>query len=125
MATHSRLVTPSNSVILVMDPQLGKIPNSMNGRVVAATDSCVAVGTKEEYEGPTRIRITDEVSDDTPPLKVHDGAVEVTSGEIVVANILGEAFLRWPVEGTSVGLQIYINHSTEPDEIVVVVGGVT
>lgn len=123
MGVEVRSVSPRNSLLLIMDPNSDEIPDSMGGQAVAATSSCVAVGTKEEHDGPTEIRMADADEDlEIPALKVHDGDLELNSRELVAADILGEPFLRWLVKDTSVRVQIYTNHSTEPDEIVVLIG---
>ncbi|MQB01886.1 MAG: hypothetical protein GEU78_16675 [Actinobacteria bacterium] len=123
MGVESRSVIPTNSLILIMDSRSGQIPESMGGRAVSSTSSCVAVGTKEESEGTTELRMADVGEEiELPALNIYDGRLEVSSGELVASNVLGEAFLRWPMDGPSVRVQIYTNHSTEPDQIVVVVG---
>jgi hypothetical protein len=123
MAVESRSVIPMNSLILIMDSKSGQIPESTGGRGIAATSSCVAVGTREANDGPTELRMADIGEEiELPALNIHDGTLEVSSGELVASNIVGEPFLRWAVEGPSVRVQIYTNHSTEPDEVVVLVG---
>jgi hypothetical protein len=83
----------------------------------------VAVGTREEHEGAIEIRMADAREDvQLPSLKVYDAKLELSSRQLVAANIRGEPLLRWPVNDSSVRVQIYTNHSTEPDLIVVLIG---
>ncbi len=46
-------VAPINALVLVMDRTKGVIPDSMSQRLVAATSSCIAVGTLSEHDGET------------------------------------------------------------------------
>jgi hypothetical protein len=125
MTVESRSVRPMNSLILIMDPQSTEIPEpeSLSEGIVAATESCVAVGTRVAADGPTEVQMADSGDEvETPPLKVHDGKLELSSGVLVVANILGDAFFRRKIEHYPVRLRVYANHSIEPDEIVILVG---
>lgn len=123
MTVKALSVNPTNSLLLFMDAQAPQIPESMGGKAVAATDSCIAVGTREEYGGPIELRIASaDEGINLPALEIYDGVLRVTSGSLAVANIFGKQFVRWPLNTSSVSVRIYTNHSTEPDEIVVLVG---
>lgn len=123
---QERSASPPNSVVLVRDAARADIPESMSGQVISATSSCIAIGTLEETEGPTRIRVADSTAaggnESLPALEVADTTLRVESGSLVVGDVLGVPYIHWPVEGPNVRVRVYVNHSTEPDEIVVVVG---
>jgi hypothetical protein len=119
------LVAPPNSVVLVMDSQHGQIPESMRGVAVTVTSSCVAVGTLEEAEGPTRIRVLDAADaalEGLPAVAMLDTTLEISSGLMVVRNVLGERYVDWPVDAKEVRIRIYARRSMEPDDIAIVMG---
>ena len=55
-------LAPKNSLILVMDRAVGVIPEAMTGRLIVATPTCIAVGTKSEHDGETSISLSDEAA---------------------------------------------------------------
>jgi hypothetical protein len=118
-------VTPSNSLVLIMDPATVEIPASMGGHPVVATPSCVAVGTLAEHEGPTEVRIFDSMTaqnESLPALEVVDTTLYCNSRKLVVGDVLGETYFEWLLHTADVRVRVYTNHSTEPDEIAIVVG---
>lgn len=122
MHDSAEVIAP-NSVLLVGDGQNVQFPSSMGGRLVAATESCVAIGTREEAEGPVRITFKDAgTGADLPPLEVLDHTLLVRSGEVVAATVLGDVVLKRESLPGSVRVVVYVNHSTEPDDIAVVFG---
>jgi hypothetical protein len=125
MKAQSATLTPSNSLVLIMDPAKSEIPASMSGREVAMTSSCIAVGTLEEHEGPTAVRMVDATSvqnEPLPPLEVADTTLHCESNSLVVSDVLGERYIEWSLSTADVRVRVYTNHSTEPDEIAIVVG---
>jgi hypothetical protein len=69
---------PPNAVVLVADASGGEIPEAMNGSLVAATPSAIAIGTRSEIDGPTSIVLSDEGH--TPPSEqflIHAGLLEL------------------------------------------------
>jgi hypothetical protein len=46
-------------VIFIMDQSVGEVPKAMNKALVAATPSCIAVGTLSEHDGETLISLSD------------------------------------------------------------------
>ena len=117
-------VQPSNSLLLVMDPDHGVIPESIGGRLVAATESCLAVGTLSEADGPTRVHVID--ADDFRGVEdgswvAWEGILATASGRLAVMDVLGDVFADRRV-GPSVAVRVIVNDDTEPDGISVVVG---
>lgn len=54
MAVSTR-VAPPNSLVLIEDSSGSDIPTSMNQSLIAATDSCIAIGCRAEDDGETEI----------------------------------------------------------------------
>jgi len=116
------VATPRNSLILVMDRTIGVIPDAMGGGLVAATSSCVAVGTLSEYDGETSISLSDEGKalgfDSTP---VFDGMLETPSKVLSICTVLNDVLLELGVPSEKTRVRIWANDVSEPDNIVVVV----
>jgi hypothetical protein len=120
--TLGAVVRAPNSVILVGDPA-GEPPESMGGRLVSATPSCVAIGTLSEADGETTIQLIDaNDAADLPTQLAFEGDVEMTSNRLTLASVLDDTYLERPVRATSVSLQVWVNDADEPDEICVVIG---
>ena len=84
---------PPNSVALVMDPRTGVVPATLVGNAVAATDSCVAVGTLEESNGMTMVRLERlGAAGHENPDRVWRGEL-VVSEQLAVMTVLGETVL--------------------------------
>jgi hypothetical protein len=118
-------VRPLNSLLLVMDPDHGLIPESMSGRLVVATESCLAVGTLSEADGPTRVDVIDV--DDFRGVEdgswvAWEGALATASERLAVMDVLGDVLAERQV-GPSVAVRLIVNDDNEPDRISVVVGG--
>jgi hypothetical protein len=111
---------PSNSIILVMDRSVCEIPQWVPGRLVAATRTCVAVGTLADVDGDTSISLQDE----RPPLGCgsspkFDGVIFTPSKRISVCTVLDEVLLEMPVADSDTHLQVWANDPSEPDVIVI------
>lgn len=112
-------LSPPHSVVLILDPAVGEPPESMAGEAVAASGSCVAVGTLSEADGPTRIVLGDVVTAEDEPLGLRwTGEIE-TRGTVAVTTVLGDVVLR--AESPSrIRLEVWTNDVSEPDLIYVV-----
>lgn len=122
MAVSEATVRAPNSVVLVGDPA-GEPPESMDGSLVSATSSCVAIGTLSDADGETTIRLVDAADIARLPARLaFDGKLETPSNHLTVASVLDHTYLGRPVESNSVPLQIWVNDAEEPDEICVVIG---
>jgi hypothetical protein len=114
-------VRAPKSVVLVSDRDAGEIPETFAGELVAATRSCIAVGTYCSDDGPTMIRIGrvgDLILAPEDPI-VFDGEIGVPSGQIVLSSVFGEIYAELPLDSRDVHVQIRANHPTEPDRFVI------
>lgn len=126
MKTRARLTVP-HSVLLIRDRAIGAIPEidipeSMQGRLVASTASCVAVGTAVECEATVEIELTE-----SPPL-AHAGlhcagesTLRTPHREVMVRTIHLLPLVAIPVGNDLMEVQVWVNHPTEPDRIVIAV----
>lgn len=116
------LTAPRNSLVLVMDRTVADIPASMSHGLVAATESCVAIGTLSELDGETSISLSDEEADaGSGEAPVFDGVLNTPSGKLSVCSVLDEVLLECDVSSCRSRVRVWANHSSEPDEIRIVV----
>lgn len=113
-----------NAVVFVMDDEFGELPESMGGRRVASTPSCVVVGTLHEQFGNTELVLADHIDevDQTNTHILFDGQIECPSGEISLVSALDEKLLSMPLNGTSVRVRVFVNDDIEPDKVAIVLG---
>jgi hypothetical protein len=120
---HETHVAPPNSVILVMDQTVGKVPGSMNQNLVTATPSCVAVGTLCQADGETLLSLSDEMPLRLPKqAPVFDGILPTPSKRLSVCSVHDEPLLLLDVPSSNTRVRIWGNHPAEPNEIWIVVG---
>ena len=117
METVSASVSPPYSLVLLLDPAKGVVPQTMAASVIAATDSCVAVGCRAEDDGVTRITMgpAGRVNPGYQPL--FEGEVETPSKCLEVQSVEGTTLLRASVQGFRTSVLIWVNDAREPDEI--------
>jgi hypothetical protein len=115
-------VSVAYSVILVMDQTIGVIPEAMNGGLIAATPSCIAVGTASEIDGQVAIELTDEPLEVDAELRcVSETTLQTPNREVAVCSVHHEKLLAISVEHDISRIQVWVNHPSEPDRIVVAV----
>lgn len=108
---------PPNSLILLMDYEYGDVPADIDG-LIAATSSCVAIGTLSEYDGETHIVLTD--SDELAQGQlVFEGNVLTPNKEISICSIENVKLLTLISGSEKTYVRIYVNDDNEPDYIVV------
>ena len=116
--SQESIVRPPHSVILIMDLEIGDPPTEFEFGNVGTTETCVAVGTRAEDDGETRVRLLDD-TDHPPtlasPLSEAWSRDLRTAGTLVVCDVLGSTLLSMHVEPV-VHLEIFTNDSPEPDE---------
>ncbi len=88
----------------------------MGNGLVAATNSCIAIGRLSEADGITRISLAEQ-SGDLPPQLAFEGAVQTPNRTLAVWNVLGETYLETRVSKPTTKVQIWVNHASEPDDI--------
>ncbi|MFM8580760.1 MAG: hypothetical protein ACKOFW_04565 [Planctomycetaceae bacterium] len=111
-----------NSVLLIMDLVIGVIPETLAEELVAVTPSCIAIGTVSESDGEVEIELTDETPIfDGSMQRVVETRLQTPSREVSVYSIHWDKLLTINVKHEIAGVQVWVNHLTEPDRIVVVV----
>ena len=121
MKIDARLAPP-NSLVLIMDRSIGEVPESMNGALIAATPSCVAVGTLSEHDGETSITVSDEKPDPGLGLSiVFDGDLSTPARNLAVCSVDDVPVIKTTVSSSNARVQVWANHNSEPDSIYVFV----
>jgi len=121
MATSVK-IAPPNSVVLVADPSDGEIPDTMGGSLIAATNSCVAVGCRSEADGETEFTLgrTDEVDPGSRP--AFEGNLKTPNRKIAVRSVLSKTILEAPVPQQHTTIRVWVNDPKEPDNVIVGIG---
>jgi hypothetical protein len=116
-------ISPPNSVILIMDYASGQIPESFGGRLVAATSSCIAVGTLSEFDGVSTIVLANKADYEVAEgeFLVFEDVIEVHSRNISVCTVSNEVLLSMDVSSQRCNVQIWVNDKSEPDKICILV----
>jgi hypothetical protein len=116
---ESVTLSPPNSLILVMDHLHGKLPEDLNGQLVAHTDSCVVIGTLSGTDGPTTITVLDGLEDRPKDKMVFDGVLRTPHRELSVCSVDNEKLLTIRLGVPKIHIQIFANDAIEPDEITI------
>ncbi len=114
-------VSPPNSLILIMDQSIGEIPESMNGKLVACTDSCIAVGTRSEIDGNTEIFLGFKPNSDIKLDLAFKGEIRTPNRKIHICNVYDEKLLETTVSSERSSIEVWVNDKSEPSLISVLV----
>ena len=117
-------IAPKNSLLLVMDRDSGEIPESMDGKLVASTPSCIAVGTLSEADGETSVVLANEktLAHPDPGLrKVFSGILETPKKEVHVCTLLLQTVVKLPVSSTQSNIEIWTDDAMEPSRLCILV----
>lgn len=117
--TTSTRIAPPNSVVLVEDSSGGEIPTSMKQSLIAATDSCIAVGCRAEDDGETEITLGPCDKVDTGERPAFEWSLQTPNRKLVVRTVHGVTLLEMPVPATETRLRVWVNDPSEPDRIAV------
>jgi hypothetical protein len=114
-----RRVVPPHSLILISELGRGEVPDSMNGSLIAATASCIAVGCRSEVEGETEITLgsISEVGLSTPAS--FSGILATPRKSVALQTIFNESIIEFAVPSEQTLVSIWVNDANEPDEIIV------
>lgn len=113
-------VSPPNSVVLVMDPDAGDVPQTMGGRLIAATSSSIAVGCLSEHDGQTSLHLgSDGVTPDHT--LAFEGTLATPNRLLAICSVSRQPYVSIDVPAAQTGVQIWLNDDSEPDDIRVVV----
>ncbi len=107
-------IAPSHSLILVMDPSARALPKSMDGSLVSATSSALAIGTLAEADGETEIRLGHDEEVDPGTVPVFVGQLDTPTGVVSIRTVLDEGLLSLEVDRERVTVRVWTNDPSEP-----------
>jgi hypothetical protein len=107
-----------------MDRDSGEIPESMDGKLVVSTPSCIAVGTLSEADGETSVMLTNEnilAHAGSGLRRVFSGVLETPKKEVHVCTVLLQTVVKLPVSSTQSNVEIWADNEMEPSRLCVLV----
>jgi hypothetical protein len=111
-------VTPPNSLLLTISAADPEIATNIDG-VIAATSTCVSIGTLSEMDGPTEVTLTDEDVPTDGLQQLYRGTMDTGLRRVAVQTVEGEQVVELPVPGASATITVYGSDEFEPDRIVI------
>jgi len=106
-----------NSLLLVLDPVLGVVPNVLESGLVTATPTALAIGTTAEPDAPTLVVMC--ARSDLPHAATLTcawrGVVE-TAGTLAVTSVEGSVYLATPAR-RQCSMEVWANDLDEPSEV--------
>jgi hypothetical protein len=110
------------SLVLVMDYVSGKSPEDVGFGRMSATDSCVLVGTQVDADGETELLLTDEAPTRDDVWKALDVVIATPNLKVDAVSAEDQVVATIPSPGSRSRIEVWKNHDTHPDVIVIVVG---
>jgi hypothetical protein len=107
-----------------MDRGTGEIPGSMGKTLVAATPSCVAIGTRSSTDGDTEIVFTDEKAyplSDSGFFMAFTGTIAIPRKRVDVCTADLRVVAGLPRSATECRVAVWTNDRKEPSRICIVV----
>lgn len=115
-------LSPPNAIVFVMDltnPDV-RIPEYVNGRLVASTESCVSVGTQAEVDGKTTVVLVKSIADSNALEKhIFQGKISTPGKKIAVVTSDLRKILEVNVAGDETLVNIWVDHNRNPSNVVI------
>lgn len=113
--------TPRNSIVLLMDHSNARIPEAASNSVVTSTESCIAIGTLCEVDGPTTITLTTEPEDAGGCHPLFTGHLSVPSGRLSLFDVGMHELISLRLTEATAHVTVLANDDSEPDSIIIIV----
>ena len=121
MMREATLFVP-HAIFFINDPGMRdiEIPEYVNDRLVAFTDSCISVGTQADVDGPVTVRLFDESrATEKATKKVFTGDIETPDRKVGVVSSEDVTILELPVQNEKTSVTIWVDDTTHPTKIFV------
>lgn len=117
-----RRIAPMNSVFFIGGGGRFPLLDFVVGQVIAAAPDGIAVGVLMCDDGETQITfgLAAETALDRPP--DFDGDLNTPAGAVLVSTVEAENIFIQIGMGLQTRVRIWLNHSSEPDEVVIALG---
>jgi hypothetical protein len=108
-----------NALLLLMGSDRGEVPQSMDGKDINATSSCVAIGVAPPVDADTLVILTNEISEKLGKPD-FDGSIPTPSKRISLFSVEHTELLGMNVSSDRVNVQVYVP-SRMRDRVVIVI----
>lgn len=122
MSADSIVVAPMNLLVFVSDPTATDVPTHGERPRIRSTAECITIPCLYWDEGDTKISMGSfaEVGEARTPN--FDGTIKTPTRRVVVTDVAITEYLSRFVPSFETRIRVWINHPTEPDEILIAVG---
>ena len=119
-----KTVRVPNGIVFVFDPARRdvQIPEYVDDQLVAASRSCVSIGTQAPQDGEVEIALEPGDQADPGLACVYQGRIDLESGEICIVTAEFETLLSMRIEDSRAHVAIYVNDPEHPSTILVKAG---
>lgn len=112
---------PDHALILVGDRETVELPTSMGDELVAATGSCIAVGTHSGIECDTLVTLSDESGPSGEPKEglfiAYSGELQLRSGVLSVETPSGSSLFELCAPQGRLHVVVWVDDELEPSNI--------
>jgi hypothetical protein len=117
----SARVRPPGSFLVIAGDMHAPMPEFDNQENrLWANEWCIGIGTLSEIDGETEVIVTDQPRNESFPL-VFDSVIEAPEQRVTVSDAYLMETASVNVSSNKARIQIWANHSREPDRIVIAV----
>jgi hypothetical protein len=110
------------ALALVTDRNGGDAPVSLGPDLIAATDSCIAIGCRPDCDAETRFTVGDVRDLGLGTTPDFECSIQTPSSRMIVQTVESVVFLEVDVVEDVTNVRIWTNDPLEPDHIVIGIG---
>lgn len=114
-----KLISPPHSIVVLSEPGWGEIPSMADGLPIFATNTCIAIGCRSEFDGPTKFSLGPIEEFNHKILPSFDGKLLVPNRKIALQTVFQKIIIEKDVKSSVILIKIWINDVFEPDNIFV------
>jgi hypothetical protein len=106
---------------LLGDSKFPEIPDWIPGELVAATSTCIAIGTRVGADGPTEVTLAEEgealPAELVPAFAAFEDELSIPSGHCLLTEPTGEEFAELLAPTRRIHISVFVDDQTEPEHI--------
>lgn len=108
-----------NSLVLVVSSERPEVPESLAGRAVVATATCIAIGTVAEDDGTVEVTLTDSVLGNGAGVMAGEFFLSGDSPWLSIEDVYGETWARCEIERGRHFVRVWLSDLIEPERVTV------
>jgi hypothetical protein len=112
----SPLISPPKSVLLLVGREEYTPPRSFGGNPCAATHDCLAVGVRNEGDGPTEVTLA-PTADTSALVSLGEYSIE-SEGLLSLRDVFNREYDAMGVDAGTARVTVWADDDSEPSEIV-------